>query len=117
MGSSNSARNAVSEPADLIAHCLGLSCTPSTSRNATTGAVDHAPLLMSVVVKKMEEAYADHLMDYAACDCPAVYNFQFMSDLRNASYNWLGFLWQPGLGQNAHQIKIHMYSSAEPATF
>jgi hypothetical protein len=112
LSASNRARNAVLQPAVLIARFLGLTCTPITSRNAATGVVDHAPLHMTVVVKKMEEAYAAHLIDYAACDCPVVYNLQFMSVLRDASYNWLGFIWQPGFGQNAHQIKIYMYSSA-----
>ena len=116
MGASNSALNAVKEPAELIAHILGLGGAPIRTRNAISGAVDHAPLPMSIVVRKMEEAYAAHLSDYAACDCPAVYKLQFVSALRNASYNWLGFMWQPGEGQNAHQIENPMCCSGESAT-
>lgn len=116
MGVSNSARNAVYEPAELIAHFLGLNCTPVTSRTAISAVVAHAPLPMTIIVRRMEEAYAAHLADYAACDCPAPYSFHFMTALRNTSYNWLGFMWQPGFGQNFYQIKEYMYSSGISAT-
>ena len=107
------AKNAVTDPLSAIKGFLYESPdTPAlTTTNALTGRTVHAPLKLSIVRQILEEAYSAHLEDYKACDCPTPYSKSYRKVLRNASYNWLGFMWMPGVGHHPREVLRFMYSS------
>ena len=107
------ARNAVDDPLRAIQGFL-YAChdRPAVSTtNALSGRTVHAPMELIIVLQALERAYLAHIEDYEAMNCPTPWSMPMRKLLRNVSYNWLGFMWQPGLGHGPFQVTSFMYSS------
>ena len=79
-----------------------------TVKNAISGNIQHASMRLKLVKQKLEQAYVAHIEDSRVCDIPTPFNRTLM---RHTCYNWLGFMWHPGLGQKWAQVKPFMYCS------
>ena len=106
-------KNAVDDPLRTVQGFLySDNDAPAISiTNSISGRTVHASIKLTILLKVMERAYLAHIEDYGASDCPLAYSLPMMKVLRNVSYNWLGFMWQPRLGHSPLQVKRFMYSS------
>ena len=106
-------RNAVDDPLRTVQGFLySDNDAPAISiTNSISGRTVHAPIKLTILLKVVERAYLRHIEDYGASDCPLAYSLPMMKVLRNVSYNWLGFMWQPRFGHSPLQVKRFMYSS------
>ena len=106
-------KNAVDDPLRAVQGFLySDNDAPAISiTNSISGRTVHASIKLTILQKVMERAYLAHIEDCGASDCPLAYSLPMMKLLRHVSYNWLGFMWQPGLGHSPLLVKRFVCSS------